>query len=306
MFAAVFPGQGSQKPGMGQDLLDLPAARRVFETVSEAVGRDISALCAQADEEELRQTQNAQIALFACGVAAYHAFRESGGVEPAVCAGHSVGEYAALVAAGVLDLADGARLVQRRGQLMAELGDQRPGAMAAIVGLERASVEEVCRSASGPGVVVIANDNCPGQLVVSGDRDAVEKAKEGAGAAGARMVVALNVSGAFHSPLMVDAALAMGEVLHRTAFSSGFCPVISNVTADPVEDCTRWPHLLESQLESTVRWTESMQRAAQMGVTRLLEFGSGNVLCGLMKRIERGIAAQPVFDRETLAQALGA
>jgi [acyl-carrier-protein] S-malonyltransferase len=306
MFAAVFPGQGSQKPGMGQDLLDLPTARSVFETVSEAVGRDVAALCAQADEEELRQTQNAQIALFACGIAAYRAFREEGGAEPAVCAGHSVGEYAALVAAGVLDLADGARLVQRRGQLMAELGDQRPGAMAAIVGLERSAVEEVCRSASRLGVVVIANDNCPGQLVVSGDRDAVEAAKEGAGAAGARMVVALNVSGAFHSPLMVDAARAMGEMLRNTAFASGNCPVISNVTAEPVEDCTRWPRLLESQLESTVRWTESMQRAAQMGVTRLLEFGSGNVLCGLMKRIERGIAAQPVFDRETLAQALGA
>lgn len=305
MFAAVFPGQGSQKPGMGQDLLDLPAARAVFDSVSDAVGRDIAELCAQADEEELRQTQNAQIALFACGVAAFRAFREGGGAEPSVCAGHSVGEYAALVAAGVLDLADGARLVQRRGQLMAELGDQRPGAMAAIVGLERASVEEVCRSASGPGVVVIANDNCPGQLVVSGDRDAVEKAKEGAGAAGARMVVALNVSGAFHSPLMVDAAREMGEVLHSTAFASGSCPVISNVTAEPVQDCTQWPRLLESQLESTVRWTESMQCAAQLGVTRILEFGSGNVLCGLMKRIERSVAAQPVFDRETLAQALG-
>lgn len=120
------------------------------------------------------------------------------------------------------------------------------------------------------------------------------------------MVVALNVSGAFHSPLMVDAARAMGEMLRSTPFESGSCPVISNVTAKPVEDCTQWPQLLESQLESTVRWTESMQRAAQIGVTRLLEFGSGNVLCGLMKRIERGITAQPVSDRETLAQALGA
>lgn len=306
MFAAVFPGQGSQKPGMGQDLLDRPAARSVFETVSDSVGRDIAALCAQADEDELRQTQNAQIALFACGVAAYRAYRESGGVEPGVCAGHSVGEYAALVAAGVLDLADGARLVQRRGQLMAELGDQRPGAMAAIVGLERAAVEEVCRAASGPGVVVIANDNCPGQLVVSGDRDAVEAAKGGASAAGARMVVALNVSGAFHSPLMVDAARSMGETLGGTPFSQGTVPVLSNVTAEPVTEPSQWADLLESQLESTVRWTESMQRAAQMGVTRIIEFGSGNVLCGLMKRIERGVAAQPVFDRETLAQALGA
>ncbi len=300
MIAAVFPGQGSQKPGMGRELAEsFPVAAAVFDDASQATGLDIRHICFELDEETLRQTDNAQIALFTCGVAAFTALQT---VVPTLnigaFAGHSIGEYAALTCAGALTVADGARLVQRRGELMAASGTKHPGTMAAILGLERDALQAVCEGV--PGIVVIANDNCPGQLVISGEVAAVTAACEAATAAGARRAMVLNVSGAFHSPLMVEPAVAMGEALRAAKFKTASAPVISNVLAAPGAD---WPDLLETQLRHAVRWTESMQFLVYAGLTTIIECGSGEVLGGLMKRISRDVQSLAVFDTASLEKA---
>ncbi len=248
------------------------------------------------DEETLRQTQNAQLALYTCGVAAYRIL----GDKATAFAGHSVGEYAALAAAGVLTVEDGARLVHRRGELMASVGNDRPGGMAAVLGLERAALEAVCLEASeGDEVAVIANDNCPGQLVISGDKSAVERAGALASEAGAKRVLPLNVSGAFHSPLMAEPARRMREALDGVQFQTG-AAVFANVTAGRQEYPAKWPDLLERQLMSPVRWTESVQAMIASSVTTFIECGVGEVLCGLIKRIDREVTTQAVFDLASL------
>lgn len=301
MLAAVFPGQGSQKPGMGQVLYErVPEAKAVFDEVSEATSIDMVNLCFRSDEDTLRQTQNAQLALYTCGVAAYRALGTKG-VTATKMAGHSVGEYAALAAAGIVSVADGGRLVQKRGDLMARSGNLRPGGMAAILGLERDALEAVCKSVSTPdSVAVIANDNCPGQLVISGDKEAVTRASAAATEAGAKRALPLNVSGAFHSPLMEEAAAAMGEALQVATFVEGTAVVYANVTAAPQTDPTQWPVLLEAQLKNPVRWAESMQAMITDGVTSIVECGTGEVLCGLMKRISRDVPSSAVQDVASL------
>jgi [acyl-carrier-protein] S-malonyltransferase len=233
----------------------------------------VAALCFESDEETLRQTQNAQLALFTCGVSAYRVL----GQEAKAVAGHSVGEYAALVAAEVLTIEAGAKLVRRRGELMAKAGQ---GTMAAVLGLDRPTLEEIC--ANTEGMVVIANDNCPGQLVISGEVDSVRLAGEAAVAKGAKRVLPLNVSGAFHSPLMAEAADAFREAVASTTFSAGSMPVYSNVTSEPAND---WPSLLVEQLKSPVRWTEIIQHMLRDGIEDFAECGPGDVLKGLIKRI---------------------
>lgn len=295
MVAIVFPGQGSQRPGMGQDLYAAyPVARGVFEEVSESVGTDVAFLCFESSEESLRQTQNAQLALFTCGVAAYRALE----VMPAAFAGHSVGEYAALVAAEVVSLGDGARLVRRRGEVMASAGNLRSGTMAAVLGLEREELEAVC--AAVEGTCVIANDNCPGQLVISGDVNAVQAASALAVERGAKRALPLNVSGAFHSPLMEEPARDMAVALSQVEFRSGIAPVYSNVTARPVADAAQWPDLLERQLKSPVLWTDSVRSMLAGGVTSFVECGAGEVLSGLIRRIDRESRCFRVVDSATL------
>lgn len=309
MFAVVFPGQGSQKPGMGRELHDaFASARRVFDEASEAIGADVRKVCFELDEDTLRQTQNAQIALYVCGVAAYAAFREAGGPQADLAAGHSIGEYAALAAAEIVSVADGARLVAVRGRVMAESGRERPGGMAAVLGLERDRLEEVCREASAGGeVVVVANDNCPGQLVVSGDKAAVERACALATQAGAKRAIPLNVSGAFHSPLMEEPARRMGEALKAASFSVGNgTKVVGNVEADVNEAPSRWPELLEAQLRNPVRWTESVRRMLSLGAGSFVECGAGDVLTGLLRRIDREAKGLRASDPETVAQAVAA
>jgi [acyl-carrier-protein] S-malonyltransferase len=304
MIAAVFPGQGSQKPGMGLELYDLrPEARQVFDQVGEATGRDMAELCFRTDEDTLRQTENAQLALYTCGVAAWACLSAhlKGVVEVGAFAGHSVGEYAALVAAGVLDVQEGARLVQRRGELMAAAGRERPGGMAAVLGLDRAAIEEVI--AKVPGTLAVANDNCPGQLVISGDRDSVLAAVEPLQAAGAKRVLPLNVSGAFHSPLMEDCARQMGEALRKATFREGG-RVFSNVTAQPVVQVSRWPELLEAQLRNPVRWTETIANLANEGADTYVECGVGEVLLGLIKRIHREAKSLKVNDLTSLEETV--
>ena len=301
MVAAVFPGQGSQAPGMGQALFDAsPAAKKVFEKASEATGIDVAKLCFESDEETLRQTQNAQIALFTVGVAAYRALAEAAPDHPvSAAAGHSVGEYAALAAAGVLGVSEGAILVQRRGDLMARAGKLNPGTMAAVIGLDSGQVDSVCQQLGG--ICVIANDNCPGQIVISGDIETVEAAAEPLKQAGAKRVLPLNVSGAFHSPLMQDSAESMAPALDLAQFAEGAMPVYCNVTAEPGKD---WPQMLRRQLASTVRWNESIKQMLADGYTTFLECGQGTVLTGLLRRIDKGATGLPVNDPESLAVAV--
>jgi [acyl-carrier-protein] S-malonyltransferase len=306
MIAAVFPGQGSQKPGMGLELFDtFPIARGIFETVAEATSVDTVKLCFELDEETLRQTQNAQLALYTCGVAAWAVLSSHCDVRQFVgVAGHSVGEYAALAAAGVLTVEDGARLVQIRGRLMKESGGRHAGTMAAVIGLDRGTLETVC--ADTEGIVVVANDNCPGQLVISGEVEADDNAGKLASERGAKRVLPLNVSGAFHSPLMEEASSEMGNALRQVNFEAGDRAVYSNVTSEKVTDSTEWPNLLQSQLRSPVRWTESVEHMRLDGIATFVECGVGEVLSGLIRRIDREAVCLKVYDQGSLQSTLAA
>jgi [acyl-carrier-protein] S-malonyltransferase len=306
MIAVIFPGQGSQKPGMGKALFDARSdARGVFDAVTRATGVDAAKLCFDTDEETLRQTQNAQLALYTCGMAAWTCLEAHlrGIVTIDAFAGHSVGEYAALAAAGILSLEDGAKLVQKRGEIMARAGEKRPGTMAAVLGLEREALMAVC--ASVPGIAVIANDNCPGQLVISGDVEAVRAAGEAATAAGAKRVLPLNVSGAFHSPLMEESATEMREALDSATFRRG-SRVFPNVLAQPIIQEGRWPELLEQQLKSLVRWTETVQNMLNEGIDTFIECGAGDVLGGLIKRVSRDVTILRVNDLDSLEATVAA
>jgi [acyl-carrier-protein] S-malonyltransferase len=300
MIGIVFPGQGSQKPGMGKELHDAHAtAREVFDRVSNATGQDLRALCFETDEETLRKTQNAQLALFTTSVAAFHCLKPYLDLEKlGGMAGHSVGEYAALACAEVLDIETGARLVQLRGLVMAEAGTLNPGTMAAVLGLDREALEDVCNSV--PEVVVVANDNCPGQLVISGSIEGVAQASALAQEKGAKRVLPLNVSGAFHSPLMEEPAAEFAKALKEVSFGPGVTPVYSNVTAEPAMDGERWITLLEEQLRSPVRWTESVGQMISDGMTTFVECGSGEVLSGLIRRISKEVRTLSVGTPESL------
>jgi len=302
MFAVVFPGQGSQKPGACQELyLQFLEAKAVFTEVSDATGIDMKHVCFELSPEELKETQNAQLALFTTGVAAYRAFLAECEMEPAALAGHSVGEYAAIVAAGAISLEDGAKLVQRRGQIMAAAGSVRPGAMAAVLGMDLEPLSIVCNEVANVGVCVVANDNCAGQLVISGDARAVEAASVLATEMGARRVLPLPVSGAFHSPLMEDSAAKMGEALHSVSWQNEQrIPVFCNVHASSVKIAGDWPVLLKEQLKSPVRWRESVIAMIGSGIRSYVECGSGEVLTGLLKRIDPEATGNSVNDRASL------
>ena len=225
-----------------------------------------------------------------------------------VFAGHSVGEYTALAAAGILDPEEGAKLVQRRGDIMARSGNLRAGAMSAILGMDRATLEEVCKEAStADSVAVIANDNSPGQLVISGDVDAVERAEGMAKERGAKRAIRLNVSGAFHSPLMLEASQSMAKALKQELFEEAEEEqVYSNVTAQTVTSASSWPELLEAQLRNPVRWTETIENMIASGVDTFVEFGSGEVLSGLIRRISKDVRTLAVNDPASLDSTLAA
>ena len=295
--AYIFPGQGAQAVGMGQEFADrYPASRRVFEEVDDALGRRLSDLVREGPIETLTLTENAQPALMAASMAALRALESEFGdrFRPSYVAGHSLGEYSALCAAGSLTLRDAARLLETRGKAMQDAVPVGEGAMAALLGLGFESAEAVALEAAGDGVCEAANDNDPRQVVVSGSRAAVERAVEIARGRGARRAVMLPVSAPFHCALMQPAAEAMREALASIEIKVPSCPLVSNVAAKGVDEPQEIRELLVRQVTGTVRWRESVEWMAGAGVSSALELGIGNVLSGMVRRIDRSITCRPV------------
>lgn len=288
-FAYIFPGQASQVVGMAADLhTAYDGTRALFARADEVLGFALSDLCFNGPEERLGQTVVTQPAVFVHSVAAFQLLEQQD-LQPVVVAGHSLGEYSALVAAGALDFEAGLELVKHRSRFMQEAGDAQPGAMAALIGLEDADVVALCARAADAGTVVAANFNAPGQVVVSGEKAAVARLGELAREAGVKRFVELAVSGAFHSPLMQPAAEQMRALLEAAPIRAPRVPVITNVSAAAIEDPEILRGDLIKQITHSVRWTESMTTLAEMGVARAIEVGPGAVLKGLMRRITREV-----------------
>ena len=284
------PGQGAQKVGMGKDLAErFPAARQTFQAIDDALGFALSTIMFSGPEDQLTATSNAQPAILAHSAAVF-AVVGATVTSVAGAAGHSLGEYSAYVATGALRAPDAAKLVRRRGELMQQAGEARPGTMAAVLGLATADVEAACKEASRAGsIAVAANLNGPDQTVISGDPDAIERAGALCKTKGAKRVLPLKVSGAFHSPLMAPAADKFRLALDKAPFSDPKAPVIANATAEPVRDAGRARRLLTDQLTAPVRWVACMEQAAKLAEgPRFLEIGPGAVLAGLLKRIVPG------------------
>jgi [acyl-carrier-protein] S-malonyltransferase len=314
--AFLFPGQGSQAVGMGKALAEaFPAAREVFEEVDDALGQRLSNLMFEGEDSDLRLTENAQPALMAVSIAVFRVLERDGGLDlrdkVAFVAGHSLGEYSALAAAGTFTLGDAARLLRRRGSAMQRAVPVGAGAMAALLGLELDDVQAIAADAaadvpegSGPEVCDTANDNAPGQVVVSGHVAAVERAVALASIRGAKRSVMLPVSAPFHCALMQPAADEMAEALAAVALRQPAVPLIANVTAAPVSDPTTIRDLLVEQVTGMVRWRESVLAMKAAGVDQMFELGAGKVLSGLVRRIDRELTAQAVGEPADIEAAL--
>ncbi len=294
--AYIFPGQGSQYVGMGKDLCEqFPIAKKYFDEADSILGFSLSKICFEGPEEELKQTKNTQPAIFLHSIAVWNLLKPA---DAAMVAGHSLGEYSALVAAGAISFSDAIKLVRLRGELMQKAGEENPGTMAAIVGLDAKVVGEVTCTAYPDGVVQAANFNSPGQIVISGSVSGVRKAMELAKERGAKLVKELVVSGAFHSPLMQPAKDTLQEALDHTTINDAKIPVYANVTAKPVRKADEIRRLLFEQVTSPVRWEESIVNMAADGATKFVELGPGKVLQGLVKRTVSSVEVGG-FDKAT-------
>jgi [acyl-carrier-protein] S-malonyltransferase len=293
MKAFVFPGQGAQFPGMGKTLYDnVPQAREMFDAAEGILGFDIKKIMFEGTQQELTQTSVTQPAIFLHSVALARAL--GAGFDPDMVAGHSLGEFSALVAAGALGFEDGLRLVSARAQAMQRACEMQPSTMAAVLALDDAKVEEIC--ASIPEVVVPANYNCPGQLVISGSIEGIDKACDALLAAGAKRALKLSVGGAFHSPLMEPARAELEKAIAAAPFKAPVCPVYQNVDAKPYTDPAKIKANLIAQLTAPVRWTQIVQNMSADGATEFIELGPGAVLQGLVKKINREATASSMAE----------
>lgn len=299
--AFVFPGQGSQVAGMGKDIADaFPEAREVFEKIDQALGFPISKLCFEGPDEELKLTENTQPAILAVSSAIHAVMRARGSLKPDIVAGHSLGEYSAIVAAGGLTPAQAARIVRQRGQFMQEAVPVGTGAMAAILGPSLEEIRQICQEASQGEVVSPANLNAPGQIVIAGAKAAVERAMQIAKSRGVRRMILLPVSAPFHTDLMRPAEERLKPVIEEAPIRNLEVPLMSNVDASPIGTDHAIRNALIRQVVSPVRWIDGIQKMIEMGVRRFIEVGPGSVLSGLIKRINPDVEAIAINDRKSL------
>lgn len=302
--AFIFPGQGSQAVGMLNDFADNEVVQSTFKEASDALGYDLWQLVSEGPAEKLNQTNHTQPALLTASVALWRLWNENSSASPSVIAGHSLGEYSALVCAGVLSLADGVKLVEKRGEFMQASVPEGVGAMAAVIGLEDDKIIKACAQAKGEQVVSAVNFNSPGQVVIAGNKEAVERAGELCKEAGAKRVLPLPVSVPSHCALMKDAADKLAEEFNNVTFNTPSISVVNNVDVAIETDVTAIKNALIRQLYSPVRWTETIEKLAADGVETALEVGPGKVLQGLVKRINKSIACTSVNDNASLEQAI--
>jgi [acyl-carrier-protein] S-malonyltransferase len=303
--AYIFPGQGSQAVGMGKDLFDnFEASREVFEAADDALGFSLSKMCFSGDEADLQLTANTQPAILTVSIAAYVAATAQGLEEPDYVAGHSLGEYSALVAAGVLNFADAVRTVRKRGTYMQEAVPVGIGAMAAILGLEAETVQDGCAEAAQGQVCSAANINSPSQVVIAGNTEAIDRACEILKAKGAKRAIKLNVSAPFHCALMMPAQNRLGEDLAALQFDDFAFPILHNVDADVNDDASKVSGRLRRQVSSPVQWLKTVEKMRSSGVEKFIEIGPGKVLTGLVRQIDREAAYANIENSESLRNTL--